>query len=68
MAGYPSYPHGTTDEILWGCMGDWFSGSWYDSGAIKYIQEVKQIPLVSCQKVEKRPKLGNGAVDRKPLR
>ncbi len=42
MAGYPSYPHGTTDEILWGCMGDWFSGSWYDSGAIKYIQEVKR--------------------------
>src|ERR1700730_12954245 len=24
--------------------------------------------LVSCQKVEKRPKLGSGAVDRKPLR
>jgi hypothetical protein len=40
-AGYPIYPNGTTDQMLWGCMGDWFSGSWFDPGAIKYIAEVK---------------------------
>ena len=39
--GYPRYPDGTTDEMLWGCMGDWFSGSWFDSGSLKYIAEVK---------------------------
>ena len=39
---YPRYPNGTTDQMLWGCMGDWFSGSWYDAGAIHYIAEVKQ--------------------------
>ncbi|HZY58193.1 MAG TPA: O-antigen ligase family protein, partial [Candidatus Binataceae bacterium] len=38
---YPRYPLGSTDEMLWGCMGDWFTGSWYDAGAIKYIAEVK---------------------------
>lgn len=41
--GYPQYPNGTTDEMLWGCMGDWFSGSWFDSGALKYIAEVKSL-------------------------
>lgn len=40
--GYPIYPHGNTDQMLWGCMGDWFSGSWFDSGALRYIGEVKQ--------------------------
>jgi hypothetical protein len=40
-AGYPVYPNGSTDEMLWGCMGDWFSGSWFDPGARKYIAEVK---------------------------
>jgi hypothetical protein len=40
--GYPIYPHGSVDQMLWGCMGDWFSGSWFDSGALRYIAEVKQ--------------------------
>lgn len=40
-AGYPIYPHGTVDQMLWGCMGDWFSGSWFDPGALRYIAEVK---------------------------
>lgn len=40
-AMYPRYPLGNTDEMLWGCMGDWFSGSWTDPGALQYIAEVK---------------------------
>jgi hypothetical protein len=40
-SGYPRYPDGTPDEMMWGCMGDWFSGSWYDPGALKYIAAVK---------------------------
>lgn len=39
--GYPTYPNGTTDQMLWGCMGDWFSGSWCDAGALRYIAELK---------------------------
>jgi len=39
--GYPSYPNGTTDEMVWGCMGDFYSGGWFDEGAVKYIAEVK---------------------------
>jgi len=39
VAGYPSYS--ANDDIYtleWGCVGSWFSGQWYDSQAINYIQ------------------------------
>ena len=32
--------YGAGDE--WGCVGAWFSGNWYDSGARHYIEGVKQ--------------------------
>lgn len=35
--GYPSYHAGD----IWGCLGFWFSGSWYDQGAINYINVTK---------------------------
>ncbi len=34
--GYPSYPNGTSDQMLWGCIGSWYSGGWYDQGALSY--------------------------------
>jgi hypothetical protein len=40
-AGYPSYPSGTPDQMMWGCVGWWYSGHWYDPGAVNYISEVK---------------------------
>ena len=40
-AGYATYANATGDERLWGCVGDWFSGNWYDSAAVTYIQEVQ---------------------------
>jgi hypothetical protein len=27
--------------VLWGCVGSWFSGGWYDSGAVSYIDNVR---------------------------
>jgi hypothetical protein len=27
---------------VWGCVGSWFSGSWYDSGAQSYVASAKQ--------------------------
>ena len=30
------------DYAVWGCVGSWFSGGWYDSGAQSYIAGVKQ--------------------------
>ena len=27
--------------VLWGCVGSWFSGNWYDSGAVNYIDNVQ---------------------------
>ena len=40
-AGYPSYPNGTPEQMMWGCVGWWYSGHWYDSGALSYISEVQ---------------------------
>ena len=30
-------------ERRWGAVGNWYSGGWYDSGAIRYINDVQQI-------------------------
>jgi hypothetical protein len=40
-SGYPSYTSATGADRLWGCIGDWFSGAWYDSSALPYIQSVQ---------------------------
>jgi hypothetical protein len=37
VAGYPPYHAGD----IWGCLGRWYSGRWYDQGAIDYINRVK---------------------------
>lgn len=37
LPGYPPYHAGD----IWGCLGRWYSGGWYDQGAIYYIQQVK---------------------------
>jgi len=42
LPGYPSYPAYDTEQAAWGCIGDWFSGGWYDAGALSYIKQVKQ--------------------------
>lgn len=37
-AGYARYHPGD----IWGCIGWWYSGSWYDRGAITYMKKVKE--------------------------
>ncbi len=37
VAGYPRYHAGD----VWGCIGMWYSGNWYDQSAIDYINAVK---------------------------
>ncbi len=37
IAGYPRYHAGD----IWGCLGRWYSGRWYNQGAIDYINSVK---------------------------
>jgi hypothetical protein len=39
---YPKYPTLDTDLATWGCIGNWYSGGWYDKGAVDYIAHVKQ--------------------------
>lgn len=36
----PGYSHYHAGDI-WGCLGRWYSGGWYDQGAVTYIQKVK---------------------------
>jgi hypothetical protein len=36
IAGVSGWPY-----VLWGCVGSWFSGGWYDSGANSYVASVK---------------------------
>ncbi len=37
LPGYARYHAGD----IWGCIGRWFSGGWYDQGAVDYIQKVQ---------------------------
>lgn len=37
VPGYPSYHAGD----IWGCIGRWFSGGWYEQDALDYINSVK---------------------------
>lgn len=41
LEGYPTYPNGNPTEMMWGCIGWWYSGGWYDAAAVKYIAEVQ---------------------------
>lgn len=43
QAGHHPYPSPDPTEQLWGCVGNWYSGGWYDSGAINYIQQIKTL-------------------------
>lgn len=36
-----AYPNDNTAEMFWGCIGQWYSGGWYDPGALNYIDNVK---------------------------
>ncbi len=40
-SGHPAYPNGTPDQMMWGCVGWWYSGHWFDSGALTYISQVR---------------------------
>ncbi len=42
LPGYPVYPNGSPEQMLWGCVGDWFSGEWYDANALAYIRRVRE--------------------------
>lgn len=41
LSGYPSWPNGTVSQRSWGCVGQWYSGGWYDAGALSYIKTVQ---------------------------
>jgi hypothetical protein len=43
VSGYPVYPKGDSDQMMWGCMGDWFSGQWYNAASIGYIGRLQAV-------------------------
>jgi hypothetical protein len=42
LVGSSGYPSSDTDTMLWGCVGEWYSGGWYDSSAQTYIARIKK--------------------------
>jgi hypothetical protein len=38
----PGYAHYQAGDI-WGCLGRWYSGGWYNQEALDYIQKVKTV-------------------------
>ena len=32
QGGHHRYPSPDANEQLWGCVGNWYSGGWYDAG------------------------------------
>jgi len=43
LDGHNAYPSADASEQLWGCVGSWYSGGWYDQDAIDYIGQVQAI-------------------------
>jgi hypothetical protein len=43
QGGHHAYPSPNATEQLWGCVGNWYSGGWYDSAAIKYIAQIQTL-------------------------
>jgi hypothetical protein len=41
VVGYPIYPNGDTNAMMWGCVGAWYSGGWYDANALIYIARIQ---------------------------
>ena len=41
LIGTSGYPSSDSNVMLWGCVGQWYSGGWYDSGAQKYITRIQ---------------------------
>ncbi len=37
LPGYPNYQAGD----IWGCVGRWYGGGWYDQGAVNYIKKIQ---------------------------
>ncbi|MBV8205939.1 MAG: transglycosylase SLT domain-containing protein [Acidobacteria bacterium] len=45
LAKKPQSSRGYSAGDIWGCVGAWYSGAWYDAGAQDYIEKVKQFYL-----------------------
>ena len=42
-SGHSRYADANGDELLWGCLGSWYSGYFWDSDALDYIQRVLRL-------------------------
>jgi hypothetical protein len=41
-SGHPRYADASGDELLWGCLGSWYSGYFWDAGSLDYIQRISR--------------------------
>jgi autotransporter family porin len=40
VSGHSRYADANGDELLWGCLGSWYSGYFWDNDSIDYIQRI----------------------------
>jgi hypothetical protein len=40
VSGHSRYADGNGDQLLWGCMGSWYSGYFWDNDSLDYIQRI----------------------------
>jgi autotransporter family porin len=40
VSGHSRYADASGDELLWGCLGSWYSGYFWDADSLDYIQRV----------------------------
>jgi hypothetical protein len=56
-----------SDFAFWGCVGSWYSGSWYDAGARAYIAKVRQRLAARSWPGATTPRPSETAADSSPL-
>jgi hypothetical protein len=42
-SGHPRYADANGEELLWGCVGSWYSGYFWDNDSLDYIQRVVRL-------------------------
>jgi hypothetical protein len=42
VSGHSRYADAIGDELLWGCVGTWYSGYFWDAGSLAYIERIQR--------------------------
>jgi len=40
VSGHSRYADANGDELLWGCLGSWYSGYFWDADSLDYVERI----------------------------